>query len=630
MKTQLRARRGGRGEWFCVTALAALLLGCQSESPNMDGPISAYRDRMLVQHQDEPAPSDMPAKPRDPLARPVPEQSQLPARSALLTEPAVATQPSPAEVLAELPDPADSERVFAERLERLRQEQKNTEDQRVVRSYERVVDQALKYLKIGAGRQQVQLSLSECIQRAIEHNYSIRIEAHNPAISQTQVVEAEAAFDVQFFLDTSWADLDAPVVPGSVDGSGVSDTRAISGGFRQLLPSGMQASVGLATQRQWSGIAQQGPVKTWNPTYPSNFVADFRQPLLKGFGLDVNRAQININKLQYQVSYETFVQKVRDTLLDVENTYWQLARTRRQMVIVVESVAQNLITYQNMVERLDHDATQVEVANSRSRWQTSYVNYLETIKLVRDAEDQLKNLLNDPSLKLSDRLEIITTETPVAAPTVLDHFAEVRTALDKRTEIRSAKKQIDVTRINTAVTKNAILPQLDLSFRYEVQGLGNTTDNSFDNLTTNRFISYTLGASFTYNFGERAARAAHRRARLQESQAVVALNQVTDTIVQEVNQSIRQLIVRYEQLPPALDSVQAASRNLRSLQARTQKLDPTYLQTELSAVEQLATTRNTLLTVLTDYNVGLVQFEKAKGTLLEYNNVVVTDDKTGR
>ena len=321
---------------------------------------------------------------------------------------------------------------------------------------------------------------------------------------------------------------------------------------------------------------------------------------------------------------------MRDTLLDVETAYWQLALARRRTTILAESVAQNLITYQNMVERLDHDATQVEVANSRSQWQTAYVNYLETIKLMRDAEDRLKNLLNDPTLKISDNLELVTIETPVAAPTVIDHFADLRTALDKRSEIRAAKKQIDVTRVNTMVSKNAILPQLDLSFQYEVQGLGPRPDDAFHNLVSNQFISYTLGANFTYNFGERAARAAHRRARLQESQAVVSLNQVTDAIVEEINTAIRQLMVRYAQLPPALDSVQAAGSNLRSLQARTQRIDPSYLQTELSAVEQLANTRSTLLTVLTDYNIGIVQLEKAKGTLLEYNNVVVADDKVGR
>jgi len=293
-------------------------------------------------------------------------------------------------------------------------------------------------------------------------------------------------------------------------------------------------------------------------------------------------------------------------------------------------VAQNYITWQNMIKRLEHDATEVEVANAESPYQSRYVNLLEAIKAVRDAEDRLKNLLNDPTLKLSDELEIIPTEVPTVAPTVLDQFAEVRTALDRRSEIRQAQQRIEGTRINTAVSKNAILPQLDVSFQYEVQGIGKSGDNSYDNLASNRYISYTLGASFSYSFGERAARAAHRRARLQEAQAVVQLNQVTDTVVEEVNLNVRQLMVRYEQLPPALTSVEAAERNLSSLQARTQRIDPNYLETELSAVEQLSNTRRTLLQVVADYNTGIVQLEKAKGTLLDYNNVVVTDAKAGR
>jgi outer membrane protein TolC len=131
--------------------------------------------------------------------------------------------------------------------------------------------------------------------------------------------------------------------------------------------------------------------------------------------------------------------------------------------------------------------------------------------------------------------------------------------------------------------------------------------------------------NFTYPIGERRARAQYKRARLQESQAVVALNQASDAVVLEVNNSIRTLMVRYEQIPPALEAVRASWQNLRALQARTQRIDPSYLQTELSAVGQLANTRSTLLQVLTDYSVGIVQLERAKGTLLDYNNVAVTD-----
>jgi len=630
MKTELSStERAGQGRQILIMVLAALLLGCQIESSDVEKSISAYRDRMLVQHQQQATPPDDAAPMRrrgGPLVQPVAAQAQLPARASLMTQPAATSQPSPAEVLDEIPDPSDAPAVQARRLERLRQEEANRPDQRIVRASERMYQQANEYLAMLARPEQVRLSLSECIQRAIENNYTIRIEAHNPAIAQTQVVEAEAAFDAAFFLDTSWAKRDQATASSFVPGT--SDTRAISGGIRKLLPTGMQASVSTGLTRSKNDLPEQ--YQTLNPSYSTNFITELRQPLLRGFGLDVNRAQININRLSFEISQEAFVQQVRDTLLEVERTYWQLAQARRRVAIFALSTAQYLVTYQNMVERLDHDATQVEVENSRSRWQSQYVSYLETVKLVRDAEDQLKNVLNDPTLKLSDAIEIIPTETPYVAPTVVDHFAEVRTALDRRTEIIQARKRIDQTRIGTAAAKNAILPQLDVTFQYEVQGLKDTADNSFDNLTTNRFISYSLGASFVYNFGERAARAAHRRARLQEQQAVVSLNQITDAIVQEVNLDIRTLMVRYEQLPPALESVKAASLNLRALQARTQRIDPNYLETELGAVEQLTSTRSTLLTVVTDYNIGIVQLEKAKGTLLEYNNVAVSDVRSAK
>ena len=190
------------------------------------------------------------------------------------------------------------------------------------------------------------------------------------------------------------------------------------------------------------------------------------------------------------------------------------------------------------------------MANSESNFQTAYVNYLEAVKLVRDAEDRLKDLINDPDFKLSDNIEIIPTEVPDVAAMVLDHFGEVRTALDRRAEIRAAQQRINGARIGTAAAKNAILPQLDLTFTYEVQGTGNTAEHGFNDMTSNRFISYTLAASFSYSFGERKARAAYRRARLQESQAVVGLNQMADAVVEEVKGAIRTLMVRYEQLPP--------------------------------------------------------------------------------
>ena len=441
--------------------------------------------------------------------------------------------PPPAEILAQIPDPSEAPGIFAQRLRELQSAAQP--DTRVIRNYEKVIARTREYLQMIDRPHQVRLGLAECIQRALEHNYSIRVESYNPAISQTQLVEAEAAFDAEFFLDTSWAKQDVAVA--SQLQSQQSDSRSIEGGFRKLLPTGMQVSTSLSQRRDKSDSEFQ----TLNPSYSSSFVVAFTQPLLRGFGLDYNRRLINIRRAERDVAYEKFIQKVRDTLLSVEQAYWQLVEARRTAAILAESVAQNAVTYQGIWERREHDATPVELANSKSRWRTREVEYQEAVKTIRDAEDQLKNLLNDPDLLLSNDVELVPTETPFAAALSLDQLAAVRTALESRSELRQARRTIDQTRIATAAAKNETLPKLDLTFQYEVQGINVSADSSFDNLTTNRFNSYTVRGQFSYPIGNRGPRAAYRRARLQESQAIAGLHQVTDEIVREVNAAVRTL-----------------------------------------------------------------------------------------
>ncbi|MCH7870808.1 MAG: TolC family protein [Planctomycetes bacterium] len=276
------------------------------------------------------------------------------------------------------------------------------------------------------------------------------------------------------------------------------------------------------------------------------------------------------------------------------------------------------------------EVTHYEINNALSRWKNRQVSFQETTKNVRDAEDTLKNLLNDPELRLSDHLELIPTETPTITPFIVDQFAEVRTAVDERTEIREFKLAIEQTRIATAVAKNQALPQLDLNFTYDVAGIGESGDSSFDNMTTNRFRSSNVSLTFSVPLGNRAPRAAHQRARFQESQAIVRLNQVTDGVVKEVNDAVRAIFTRFEQIPTSFDASEASENNLRAMQARALTITPSFLETELNSVERLANDRTRLLQVIVDYNVQIVALERAKGTLLEYNHVVVDHENRRR
>ncbi len=101
-------------------------------------------------------------------------------------------------------------------------------------------------------------------------------------------------------------------------------------------------------------------------------------------------------------------------------------------------------------------------------------------------------------------------------------------------------------------------------------------------------------------------------------------------MVNEVNAAVRAIFTRFEQITTSFEASEASENNLRAMQARALTITPTFLETELNSVERLANDRTRLLQVIVDYNVQIVTLERAKGTLLEYNHVVIDHDDPGR
>ena len=244
---------------------------------------------------------------------------------------------------------------------------------------------------------------------------------------------------------------------------------------------------------------------------------------------------------------------------------------------------------------------------------------------VRDAEDNLKALLNDPALTLADDLEIIPTEFPTAEGIILDRLAELQAALDHRQELHEAELAIESARINVGVAKNQALPRFDVTFRYAFDALGKSQHDAFQNLSALDFHNYSVALQFEWPIGNRGARAAVRRARQQHAQALASLKLQIEGILRDVNQAIRELNTSFEQIGANLTSVESALEDVRATEERAERRDPNQLNLELSAQQRLSNARQSLLQSLLNYNFSISRLERAKGTLLEFNNITVAD-----
>lgn len=475
-------------------------------------------------------------------------------------------------------------------------------------------------LKVILRPRQVRLSLQDCVAKVLANSFRIQTEGYGPAISATDILQAEAQFDALYFLDAGYTKLDDPT--GNPLISGKSDQENLSSGLRKAFPTGAILS-GTYTLNRLHSPVQQASLPNFDSTYTSSFAVELRQPILRGFGLDVNRSRIEIAKKNQKVSKYKFRETVRDTLLDVEKAYWKLVQARRNVTIQEDLVRQTQETYQNMLGRLGYDVYSVQVTRAESLLATRQAEYVQVKNAVKDAEDQLKALMNDPELNLGEDIEIIPVDFPTLGPLVVDRIGEVQAALECRSEIQEAKTIIDIRRINVAVAKNQALPRMDVVFRYTINGMSDNPGNAFDQMSTSHYQDYFVGLSFEYPIGNRGPRAALKKTILERDQAIAGLKQVIENVILEVDVAVRNLQTAYYQVPPSQEAVQASEKNLQAIVARTVKLSPEYLDFILSAQETLANARRGLLAALVNYNISIVQLERAKDTLLRYNNIAM-------
>lgn len=543
-----------------------------------------------------------------------------------------------------LPDPTEAAESYRQRLRSYRDNELRVE-------FENIIQRTMRMLTEYQRPLAVRLSLHDAIRRALLHSYAIRVEAYNPAIQATRVVQAEARFDATFFFNFQQNNTDHPNVPsnnaglasllsqlsnggtGSTGTSGLLGslltasqpqatgtevkTSTFQGGFSKLLATGAQVRTGYEADRQKTSAA----ATTFNPVYTDDVFFEITQPFLRNFGLDVTKSEIRLRKLDQDMAQQRYLLQVQQTIQQVEQAYWNLVQARRTLPITAELVAQTEQVLRYFEIRLPFDVQPVQLNDTRAQLATRQAQLIAALNQIRDSEAQLKALINDPSLPIPDEAAVIPTDIPVIDAVVLNRLVEIKTAVDNRPDIAQAKYAIQSARTSVTVANNQRLPRLDATFRYTSNGLGSNPDAAFEQLTTNDFVDYLVGVQFEWPIGNRAAEAAYRQARLQESQTIASLKQIIEQVILNVDLAFNNLDTLYRQMLPSATAVVAQVEDLKAIEQRADRRDPTFLNLELTTQQGLFSSRQSLLQTWVQYSIGIVNLELAKGTLLAYDNV---------
>ena len=484
----------------------------------------------------------------------------------------------------------------------------------------------------------LKLDLAGAYQLALTRNLDLQVGRYDLAMSDTTVRGSGGIFDPAL---RAWINGDSTQSPTSsvLQGANVYKNRDARFGLSldTLLPTGAQIGLEATSTRS----ENNSTFFFLNPQWNAGFTASLTQPLLNGFGTVVNRASIVIAENLRDQTSVGFEVSVIQTLLNVEQAYWELVATREAVKVTEQSLelAQRLLDETEQRVEVGTSAP-IDLVQSEATVASRKQEVIYAYNAAGTAEDNLKGFLGfDLPKEWQTRIE--TTDSYEVEPIELDLDNSIATALEKRPAILQQELEMQRLGLEVKVARNQKLPSLNLTGSYGFAGLSGTSviedpvtgepvtirqgwGDAGKQVLQGDFPGWTLGIQYSVPLGNHQAEEQLARARYALDRGEVQLAALRQEIIRQVRFAVRAV----EDGAAAIDAAVAASKlAVRNLEAEQTKFN-NGLSTnfQVSQIQEaLATAQLSEIRARVDYRKALAAYYSATGTYLQSKSVEIVD-----
>ena len=482
--------------------------------------------------------------------------------------------------------------------------------------------------------------LEELYVRALKHSSQIRVFSDVPLIRETGIQEARGEFDTHLFAEATYEHVNEPVTTLLKTGVGGPNRfkqweSRFEAGVKKKLQTGAEVTLSQELRRTTNNSSYFDPHRQSSAT----LALTINQPLLRGAGCEYNRARIRIAKLDTEIAQNEFVRQAEGHLLSVNRAYWNLYFARATCLQIQKLVKDTAGIVAKLEQRKDIDAMESELMRAKAALSKRRAELVRAEVAVKNAEDRIKALLNDPTLLPTPQAELLPASMPSIRPTKIDMKQAAAVALENRPEILQSFLQLKASAIRKNVSKNELLPQLDLILSASLMGMDQAGCllDGFDDQFHGAHPGFLVGLKFDYPCPNNSAKAVYQRRRLEIRQQLSDIQTTVDTVLLEVKISAREVMTAYREVATRYEALKAAEEDVRVLAKRwdssgsAQKPAVGYLQLLIDAQDRLASAEEEFARSSVLYNVATIGLQRAQGTLLKYEDLEInrTQDDAG-
>ena len=418
----------------------------------------------------------------------------------------------------------------------------------------------------------------------------------------------------------------------------ISETTLANAGIQRGFSTGAVAGLMFNNSHQ----ALNSLRTAYNPYTGSNLGLNVSQPLLRGFGLGLNRRFIRIAGDEQKIGGLLFQQQLIASVYGVIRLYTDFVALYQDVKVKQESVmtAERLLSD---VSAQVEEGTLAPVEQTRAHAQvfSTRQDLANSQGLLEEQEAILKNVLTrqgneDLEVRLAHIIPTDTLEIPAQdnIQPIQDLVAE---ALANRPDLRQARLQIDISRIGLQGSKNATLPEVDLLGVVANSGLAGALNplqpsadpaliggfgGVLDQILSRRYPTYGIGLQLNLPLRNRIAEADFARDQIQVKQSEVRLRQLENQARLEVEDAI---IALRRARASADAAAQARQFQQESLAVEQAKFD-VGASTSFFVIQYqslLAQAQSTEVAAKSAYVKARAALERAIGSILTENGISV-------
>jgi len=490
------------------------------------------------------------------------------------------------------------------------------------------------------------LTLDDAVAFALDRNLDIAVQRLNPQLQDISIASAQTFYHptlTSTLGQTSNSNAPTSQLQLSSGGAGVTNTTfTYNGGLTQNMPrwgGTLQATLNNSRQATNSNNA------FFNPQFQSVWTAVFTQPLLRDFRTDAQRRQLQVSRINRDISDVQLRASVTNIVSNVRNAYWDYVYTTQAVEVARQSLdLASKLVQDNQIRVEVGTMAPIDVVQAQAEQATRRQGLVNAESARRTSELALKRLIVGGTEDANWSATLDPVDRPEFRPEPpVDVEAAVRRALSQRTDLEIARKNIQTNNLPLSFLRNQTLPTVDLQVNYGVQGVGGpflrrsntgvlgssiteTVPGGLADALTSLFNAsyprWSAQVNVSYPIGLSSQDAAVARGRVQLNQVEAQLRQIELQIATDITNASIQVRNTSEAVQAAQAARELSQRRLEAEQSKFEVgMSTNYFVVQ--AQRDLNDARNSELRAVLNYRKALVELERLQETTLQSSNVTI-------